>query len=203
MSLDTLPFNAFDLLLVVLLILGIYRGRKHGMSEELLPLIKWLLIPFVCAVLYEPVAGFFLGTSAMFSRLACYIMAYSGAGIVILLCFAGIKHSLGGKIIGSDIFGSAEYYLGMGSGLIRFACMTMAALALLNAWYFSPKEVQAMEKFQNDVYGSNFFPGLHSLQATVFERSLTGSWIKENLSFLLIKPTAPEDTQIHQREYKF
>ena len=60
-----------------------------------------------------------------------------------------------------------------------------------------------MEKYQDDLYGSNYFPTLHSLQATVFERSLTGSWIKENLSFLLIKPTEPEHKEIHQKDFAF
>ena len=57
-----------------------------------------------------------------------------------------------------------------------------------------------MEKSQDEVYGSNFFPTLQSLQATVFDKSLTGSWIKRNLSFLLIKPTEPEKMEIHQRD---
>jgi len=57
-----------------------------------------------------------------------------------------------------------------------------------------------MEKFQDDVYGSNFFPTLHTLQATVFDRSLSGPWIKENLGFLLIKPTEPQNKELHQKE---
>ena len=59
----------------------------------------------------------------------------------------------------------------MGSGVVRFSCMLLAALALLNARYFSPTEVRAMEKFQDDVYGSNFFPTLHSVQADGFRSS--------------------------------
>ena len=119
---------------------------------------------------------------------------------MIFLLFVGIKRVLRGKLVGSDIFGRTEYYLGMGSGLVRFSCMLLAALALLNARYFSPTEVRAMEKFQDDVYGSNFFPTLHSLQATVFNRSLTGPWIKDNLGFLLIKPAEPENKDLHQKE---
>ena len=44
MNLDKLPFNWFDFVLVVVLVVGVFRGRKHGMSEELLPLLKWLAI---------------------------------------------------------------------------------------------------------------------------------------------------------------
>ena len=127
-------------------------------------------------------------------------MAYVGAALLVFLLFAGIKRAFGGKLLGSDIFGRSEYYLGMGSGLVRFSCMLLAALALLNARYFSPTEVRAMEKFQDDVYGSNYFPTFHSLQATVFDRSLTGPWIKENLGFLLIQPTEPEHKELHQKE---
>jgi uncharacterized membrane protein required for colicin V production len=203
MSVDKLPVNLFDIVLVGVLVIGILRGRKHGMSEELLPVLKWFALLCACALAYEPLGQLFSQSSHVLSMLTCYIMAYIAIGMTVLILFAAVKRSLGGKLVGSDIFGKAEYPLGMASGCIRAACTLLAALALLNARFFSPAEIKAMEAFQNDVYGSNFFPGLHSLQSTVFESSLTGPWIKDNLSFLLIKPTAPEDKQIKQKEYTF
>jgi uncharacterized membrane protein required for colicin V production len=199
MTFDQLPINIFDLIVLVVLILGIVRGRKHGMSEELLLLVKWLAVLFACAFLYEPVGAVFAQESP-FSLLSSYLIVYVGAGLLILGAFALVKHGLGGKLLGSDVFGRSEYYLGMGSGMIRYACMLLAAMALLNARYFSPKQVHAMTAFQQDVYGSEFFPTLHSAQAIVFERSLTGSWIRGNLGFLLIKPTQSETKELHQRE---
>ena len=201
MSLDQLPINLFDLVVIVVLAAGILRGRKHGMSEELLSLVKWLAILLVARCSTSRAGTCSRSSRSMFGRLACYLMAYVGAALLVFLLFAGIKRAFGGKLLGSDIFGRSEYYLGMGSGLVRFSCMLLAALALLNARYFSPTEVRAMEKFQDDVYGSNFFPTLHSVQATVFDRSLTGPWIKENLGFLLIKPTEPEHKELHQKEF--
>lgn len=197
---DNFPVNVFDLIVVALLVVGVLRGRKHGMSEELLSLLKWMTILVVCALVYEPLGKVFAGSSP-FSLLSSYLMAYFAAGLLILILFAGIKRALGGKLIGSDIFGNAEYYLGMGSGLVRFTCMLMAVLALLNARYFTPAEVQAREKFQTEVYGSKFFPGLDTVQSMVFERSLSGPWIKHNLGFLLIKPTPPENKEFHQKEF--
>jgi uncharacterized membrane protein required for colicin V production len=199
MNLDTLPVNAFDLGLVLVLAVGIARGRKHGMSEELLGLIKWLALLFGCAFIYEP-AGKLIAQSSPFSLLSSYLMAYAGGALVILVLFALVKRTLGGKLVGSDIFGRSEYYLGMGSGLMRFACMLLIGLAVLNARYFSPMEVKAREKAQNEVLGSNFFPGLQSVQSVVFDKSLAGPWIKEHLDFLLIKPTEPENKEFHQRE---
>lgn len=203
MSLDSLPVGAFDFVLVAVLALGVFRGRKHGMSEELLNLIKWIVIIFGCAFIYEPVGRFFSQSSHVFSLFTCYLMAYVAGILLVLILFAGVKRALGGKLIGSDIFGASEYYLGMGSGFVRFACMLIAALALLNARYFSPNEIREMKNFQDDVYGSNFFPTLQTVQAMVFERSLCGPWIRDHLGFFLIKPTEPENKEIKQKEYQF
>jgi hypothetical protein len=200
MSFDRLPVNLFDVVLIFMLVNGLIRGRKHGMSEELMSLLMWLAIVLGCAVIYEPGAILIGQLTTLFGRLTCYLLAYVVGALLVVALFAGIKRLLGGKLLGSDVFGHAEYYLGMGSGLVRFGCILLAVLALLNARYFSPTEARAMEKFQDDMYGSNFFPTLHSVQATVFEKSLTGPWIKENLGFLLIKPTEPEDKQLHQKE---
>jgi hypothetical protein len=52
-----------------------------------------------------------------------------------------------------------------------------------------------MERYEEENYGSHVFPGLHNLQAAVFERSLTGGWIKNGLGFLLITPTSINETQ--------
>src|SRR6476659_6004078 len=199
----SLPFNVFDIFLLVVLGAGIARGRKNGMSQELISLVKWLTILFVCAVAYEPVGAFFGQSTTLFSSLSCYLMAYIGAALVIILLFAAINRALGGKLLGSDVFGGAEYYLGMGSGLIRFICILLVGLAVLNARYYTPQEVKAEMAFQNDVYGSHYFPTLHSVQSTVFKTSLTGPWIKENLSFLLIKPTEPQGAELHQKDAKF
>ena len=199
MSLDKLPVNAFDCVVIVVIGFGLWRGRKHGMSEELFGLLKWLAIAIGCAMLYRP-AGQWLASSSPFSLLASFLFVYTGAALLILSIFAFFKHRIGGKLVGSDIFGRAEYYLGMGSGVVRLSCMLVVALALLNARYFNPTEVRAMEAFQNDVYGSNFFPTLHSAQEVVFEKSVSGSWIKQNLSFLLITPTQPEKKEFHQKE---
>jgi len=199
---EKLPVNAFDFILVGVLAFGVFRGRKHGMSEELLRVLKWLAILVACALLYQPIGEFFSTTTSVFDMLSCYLMGYATVALLVLGFFALMKKMLGGKLLGSDIFGGAEYYLGMAAGLVRFAAISLVALALLNARYYSPDQVKAEENFQNDVYGSNFFPTLHTVQAFALEKSLTGSWIKGNLAFLLIKPTAPQDKTIKQKDYE-
>ncbi len=197
--LDSLPVSVFDLALLAVLAIGVFRGRKHGMSEELFSLITWLTIIVACSWTYEPLGGF-LAENCGTSLLVSYLLAYVCTAGAILFLFAFFKRSFGGKLVGSDIFGRTEYYLGMGSGMVRFACILVALLAILNARYFSPAEVQADYAYQDEQFGMTLIPSWHGAQAMVFEKSFSGPWIKENLSFLLIKPTKWEVHRFHQKD---
>ena len=199
---DNLPFNWFDIVLVVWLVMGVFRGRKRGMSAEVMTFLQWVAIVIVCGVAYEPAGKWFSETSG-FGLLVYYVLAYLVIAGLVALVFIFIKRSIGGKLIGSDAFGKAEYYLGMPTGMLRFACIMIFFLALLNARFYSQKEIEAYDKFQKDVYGSDYFPGLQVLQSSVFEKSLVGPQIKKNLEFLLIKPTPPKGgKEFKQKEWQ-
>lgn len=200
MNLQDLPINLFDVAFVIMLVLGVMQGRRHGMSAELIDLIKWMVMLATCASLYELVSEKVTGLN-LFGRLGCHVVAYLTVGTVVYLVFTFVKNRWGGKLVGSDMFGKAEYYLGMGSGLLRTICVILVGLALLNARYYSEKEVRANEAYQLDMYGSDFFPGLYSVQNAVFQKSLIGPVIHQTFSPLFIQPTpyvAPE--QFKQRE---
>jgi uncharacterized membrane protein required for colicin V production len=195
-----MPFNWFDIGIVLLLALGIQRGRKHGMSEELMLLLKWLAIIVVGGLCYG-VVGDVISDNSVFTRLSGYLMAYSVIALGITVTFLVIKKATHGKLVGSDVFGSGEYYLGMLAGLVRYACIVIFALALLNAPLYTQKEKDAERNFQNDVYGSTYFPKLYSVQDFVFEKSFLGPHIHEQLGFLLIKSTPREFKEMRkQRE---
>lgn len=182
------PFNWFDVALVALLVTGVFRGRRRGMSVEFLTVLKWLFIVFGAAAFYQPL-GDLISANGFFSQLFGYIVAYLGIAALIFGLFALFGRGLGGKLLGSDAFGNAEYPLGMTAGLIRFACVILAVLALLNARSYTSAEIKAEQKYVDDNYGSDYFPTLRSVQSEVFEQSLTGPWIKKYLAFALIKPT--------------
>jgi len=187
-----LPFNLFDILLVVALVGGIIQGRKHGISLELISALKWLTLVGVCAAIYGPV-GRLISAAGAFDLLTCYLFAYLGAALFIFLLFSVLERRIGSKLVGSDIFGRGEYFLGMGSGMLRFGCIMLVGLALLNARDFNPLELKKIEHYQEENYGSNIFPGLHSLQVAIFEQSLCGCFIKNDLGFLLISPTGADE----------
>jgi len=188
-----LTYNWFDLVVFGFLVVGVFRGRKRGMSEELLAIFQWLSIVLASTHFYRP-AGLFLVSITGMSRLFCYVAAYLLIALGIKLFFSFIKRSVGEKLVGSDIFGRMEYYLGMAAGMLRYACMLLMFMAFLNAKYISEAELRRVAKLQKDNFGDISFPTIGSLQQDVFKKSLVGSLTKQHLSNHLIV-TGPDDGQ--------
>src|SRR6266540_1038781 len=184
-----------DLLVVILLVVGVLRGRKRGMSEELLDVIKWSLSVLVAGLLYEP-SGRWLSQMSVFSLLSSYVFAYVFIAVLIFSTFALIRNRVGDKLIGSDVFGRSEYYLGMVAGGYRYVCVMLVAMAFLNARYYTPAEVAAANKYQDWNFGTTIFPTPADLQREVFDNSLCGRMTQDYLNVILIHPTARDDKNV-------
>lgn len=193
-----MPFNWFDIALPIVLIFGIQRGRKHGMSQELLLVMKWLAIIIIGGLFYQMI-GDYIEASTALTHLASYRLAYFSIALFIAIFFLLVTKMAHGKLLGSDIFGSLEYYLGMMAGFVRYTCIVIFALAFLNSRQYTDAEIRAELNFQNDVYGSNFFPTGYSFQAQVFEKSFSGPYIRNGLGFLLIRGTPTEQKGLKRR----
>ena len=150
-----------------MLVIGVIVGRRRGMSLELLSVLQWLLIVFVGAMGAD-VLGKMLADVSGISPLITYITAYLLTAIVIKLIFVMIKRMAGEKLVSGEMFGSFEYYLGMFAGMIRFACMVIFFLALMNAKRVTKAELEAQLKYQQDWAGSVYFPPFGSV-LLVFE----------------------------------
>jgi uncharacterized membrane protein required for colicin V production len=191
MKVDDVPFNWVDLLTAVVLFVGILRGRKRGLSEEFLDTIQWVVI-VVLAGLYHSVVARHLSRSSLLAQGVYNVCAYLTIVVTIKLVVAFIKRRIGDKIIGSDVFGRGEYYLGMLAGMVRFACMYCVALSLLHAPYYTEQMLAENEKMQEKNFGDIRFPTLGGLQHTFFKESATGWAANKYLATVLIQPVSPE-----------
>ncbi len=178
-------YNWFDLVAVAILVVGFFAGRKRGMSLELLTLLQWLAIVFVGAMACDPFGRMMSDFSGLNPTLT-YITAYLLTAIAIKFFFFLIRRMTGEKLVTQAVFGNLEYYLGMGAGVVRFACILIFGLALLNAPVVTDKELEAKLKHQQDWAGSIYFPPFGVIQRTVFNESLTGRAVKQYLSAQLI-----------------
>jgi uncharacterized membrane protein required for colicin V production len=181
--------SPFDLILALILLIGVMVGRKRGMSEEILDVTKWLAIVFACAFLYQPVSnllGGAIGLPIFWSDILSYLLI----AVLIMFLFKSVKRAVGEKLVEGDTFGRFEYYLGMLAGAVRFFCVTLVLLSLLNAKYISPAERAANAKMQQENFGSISFPTFASTQHEIFTKSYSGKFISKNLKPLLIRPVA-------------
>ena len=184
-----LPFGWFDLVVIAVLGFGSYRGRRNGMSKELLPLLQWVVLVPVCGFGYLMVAGLLAGfiKAAFWNRLLSYLAL---AGLVYSV-FEMLKRPLEKKLLTSDFFRGSEYYLGILSGIIRYALVLIFALALLNAPYYSPEDIARQKAFDQKnfgggLYSGSYFPHVYTVQNAVFTDSFLGPRIKQYLGVLLI-----------------
>lgn len=184
---NSLSLSWFDGVVVLVLVFGLFRGRKNGMSKEFLPLSEWFAVIIIGGLFYTFVAQWIDSLSGL-GVLMSNIIGYTLLALVIFLFFSMIKRPLGLRLFGSNVFGNAEYYLGMPSGMVRYFCVLLFALSFLNARHYTPTEVQASNDFQQRWYGSHFFPDLYNVQDEVFNKSFTGPYIRKYLSVLMLEP---------------
>ena len=205
---NSLGFNGFDIALVLVLAFCYWRGRKNGMTKEALLVSKWVVLVAACALGYAWVGDLLIKTGTVKSifgttfreQTAAYIISYLSIALVVFIVFSIIKKAFKEKISGSNAFGSGEYYLGMISGMVRYACMALFFLALLHAPVYSQAEIQARKVYENQTYGGGlqgysgeFIPSMDEIQDDAFKNSLLGPQIKNNLGRLLINTSGADD----------
>jgi uncharacterized membrane protein required for colicin V production len=194
-----------DGIFAVWLIIGIFRGRKRGMTQELLPTLQWLAIVILAGLFYLPFSAIiFQNTGGAFSHLWSNITAYLLIAFAINLFFIWLKQTIGEKLTGSDLFGRNEYYLGMLAGLVRYACMFVVLCALMHSRVYTPAELADIEKFQKKSFEDIRFPTYPSVQHAVLTESYAGRLIEDHLYNVLIVSTTgsnkPSETIAKRRE---
>ena len=187
---DKLSVSWFDAVFVAVLVFGLFRGRRNGLSRELLPLLQWIVLVIICGLGY-PTIGQLLISRLAWGKAVADITGYVALGLVILLFFGILKRLFTERLVKNDTFKSAEYYLGMPAGMIRFACMLLAALALINAPFYTPLDIAnqkatAKANFGGGMMNGSFFPSFNDVQNSIFVQSATGHYIKSQLGLLLI-----------------
>ena len=185
-----LKYDYFDGIVVVWLIIGLLWGRKRGMSQELLPTLQWIGIVAVAGLFYRSLSVAvrqYAGLDLLWSNIFAYLLIALGVHLIYLL----FKHLLNEKLVGTDLFGRGEYYLGMISGMVRCACMLLAALALMHARIITKAERAQTEKMQSENFSDIRFPTYGSVQQAILFDSLTGSLVQTNLNIVLIYSAPP------------
>ena len=188
---DYIRISWVDLVIVTLLVVGMVRGQKRGISQELLDLLKWAVALVAGAFLYYPL-GTLLASYTPLSHLTSFVGVYVIIVLASVLSFSAIKKAVGEKLMSSDAFGDGEYYLGIFGGLTRYLCVILLVLSLINARHYQGHEAQARVQSQLNNFGMVFFT-MPEFQEEVFQQSMLGRLTQDYLSLLLIVPTPADD----------
>jgi uncharacterized membrane protein required for colicin V production len=177
--------NYFDTFAIIWLIIGLFRGRSRGMSQELLPLLQWIGIVAVGGLFYWPLSVL-IRQYTHFEMLWSVIPAYVLIGLGVHLVYLWFKQMLAAKLVERDLFGRSEFYLGMTAGVARFGCMILAGLALMNSRVATAAELAQTEKFQAAFFSDIRFPTYGEFQQDVLVKSFTGSMVEAHMNSILI-----------------
>ena len=175
-----------DFVTILVILIGVVRGRKRGLSEELLDTIMWILILVSCSYFYRSL-GDLMNQKPLLSKLTYYMLSYILIALGIKIVFAFIKSKFGTKVAESDLFGRLEFYGGMAAGAVRFTCVYLFLISLLHAPHYSAEFLAKRAKDVDYNYGSDFFPHPSKIQAAVFKDSFTGTRAERHLAKLLIE----------------
>jgi uncharacterized membrane protein required for colicin V production len=178
-------FNYCDLLAVAWLIVGFFRGRKRGMSQEFLPTLQWLAIVFVGGMYYARLSVV-VRQYTQFGPLWSNITAYLVIAIGIHLIYKWFQQMFAERLVEKDPFGRGEFYLGMMAGVVRFGCMLVVIMALMNSRVGTAAELAQMEKFQADWFSDIRFPTYGEFQQDVLRKSFSGQWVESHMKPALI-----------------
>jgi uncharacterized membrane protein required for colicin V production len=188
-SFTGLPIGWVDFVTLLVVGIGFVRGRKRGMSEELLDVLQWIIIVVAGAFFYRTL-GDLMNQRPLLSQLSYYLLSYILIALAVSLVFLFLKKRLGQKLVESDSFGVFEFYGGMAAGCVRWLCMYLFALSMLHAPYYSPEYLAQRAKEVDYNYGSDFFPAPCKIQASVFKDSLTGKGAEKYLGRFMMESTS-------------
>lgn len=195
MKLPNFSVSWVDFVTAIVLLIGIMRGRKRGLSEELLDTIQWVLIIVAGAFLYKKL-GDLMNQKPVLSQLSYYILSYIIIALAIKTVFSTIKRHFGQKLIESDIFGRGEFYLGMMAGTVRWACIYLFFLSLFHAPAYSAEYRAAKAKQDSYNYGDITFPSVMSIQDEIYKNSFTGKYTEKYLVTMLMSPASSESQHL-------
>jgi hypothetical protein len=178
-----MTFDWFDLVFVALLIMALYRGRHNGMTKELIPFLQWVTILLVCG-LVDPILGPIFVAQLKLSQMWGFLAAYAALFVVVTIPFSIIKHKYAKDLSTSDYFKGNEYYLGMIAGVIKWMCILLVVMAVLNAPVYSQADIAAHQAYEHEVYGGgeqgfsgDYFPTIQTIQEVVLKDSATGDFV--------------------------
>lgn len=110
------PFTAFDIVVLLLIVLGAVTGALRGFVTEVLSLLAWVAGAVALRLFYKPVAAAASGWVGTQSGGA--VLAFAAVFIVTFAVFRALANNLGQRTRNS-VVGPVDRFLGFGFGAAK------------------------------------------------------------------------------------
>ena len=184
-----LSLNMFDALILGALGWGIYQGKEEGASSTHVSVVQWMLIGLAGGFMGNLLGSFLLMIfgSPYWSQLFGFFL-----WIFMVACFFAYLNSKGkGEWKDADWFGRTEYPLGILGGLIKYFCIILTIMSILNAKHYTPAMIKADRDWQIEEFGSMLFPSFTMLNNTVFNTSFSGPHLTKVFGWAILPSAKP------------
>lgn len=186
--LAALRLNMFDALVLGALGWGVYQGKQQGAASTHVSVVQWMLIGFGGGAMGN-LFGSFL-SSILGSPYWSQLIGYFVWIFIIMIVFAFLNSKGMGEWKNSDWFGRLEYPLGILGGLIKYFCIILTVMSILNAKHYTPAMIKADRDWQIEEFGSTLFPSLTMLNNMIFNTSFSGPNIKRVFGWAILSSAA-------------
>ncbi len=183
-------FHWFDLLIIVVIGVGVYRNRHSNALHQIFGFIHWLFILGVSAFLCEKPAQWIAELVGMRPDVAALILYPVIVSIVYFI--SGIKkRSLVQQSDKVEMFGRQEYRVAMVFGGIKSVVILMVVMAWIHGRYVTEADLHAYEVFCQENLGGIRLPIPATVQEDIFVDSFSGKAAQKYLSKILLKALPP------------
>lgn len=161
----------FDPVFLLVLALGVWRGRLNGAAREHFAAGQWLFVAVVGGVMSRALGGLMVKWLGV-TFFAAGIFGYVVGGGIVLIVAAVLRTYHADEMLDTAFFGKAEPAAGGVFGALKFFCLLTIALAFVHA-----------RKVADPADPRTFHETLH---VQIFDRSLAGAALEKAGAFMLI-----------------
>jgi uncharacterized membrane protein required for colicin V production len=176
----------FDVVALLVLVLGYRLGIQRGGNHMLPRFIKWLAVLVAASRGYE-----FLGLLAhqhlRIDEGLAFIGAYFLIGAAVFSAMSLFESKLEQHIKDSAVFSEIETVGGGVLGIFTFALIMVFSLSLLHGNRTSRSEAARINRQNQSEYGEAALPGIASIKYHIFDGTGTGRFLARQFGDLLVK----------------
>lgn len=177
----------FDLVAVVVLIVGFKTGQHKEALPKLLSAIRWALTLLICLFLYK-LPALWLAKKFSMQPDTVALMLFPLEFLIVFFLVGIVWKRVTNIYSDKEPFGKWEHHMTKVAGSLRFLVFLLVAMAWISGRYVTEKDIRDHKTFCKENFGGITYPVLSTINNDMFNGSYTGKFAKDYLGGILMTP---------------